>query len=207
MTNDMVKFDEEHDAKDCFPTLKMFYAFKTYRDAFYDLLENWKQNDNQLSPQKIANIQKLLDEYDGSVNMSKFAKLFVAQLINSSFQESKVNSISYLLIIKKKMLFELKQYTIIEYFIFQNVYKSKTIKELSASKLELLHQRITKRDYTSGHSVNLANEFPGVQAFFKSFIIMFFGNGIFNKHLIDTLVHRIDVLNKMDWASELQDGI
>lgn len=89
----MVKFDEEHDAKDCFPTIKMFHAFKSQRDAFYDLLENWKQNDNQpqLISKKTASIQKILNEYNGSVNMGKFAKLFVAQLMNSSFEESKVN--------------------------------------------------------------------------------------------------------------------
>lgn len=88
----MVKFDEEHDTKDCFPTLKMFHAFKSQRDAFYDLLENYKQTENQLhlSSKKSANIQKILNECNGSVNMSKFSKLFVAQLINSSFEESKV---------------------------------------------------------------------------------------------------------------------
>lgn len=89
----MVKFDEEHDAKDCFPTLKMFHAFKCQRDAFYDLLENWKQNENQpqLSPKKFASVQKMLNENTGSVVMSKFTKLFVTQLINSSFKESEVN--------------------------------------------------------------------------------------------------------------------
>lgn len=88
----MVKLDEEHDAKDCFPTLKMFHAFKSQRDAFYDLLENWKQNDCQLelNPKKFAIIQKMLNEHNGSISMSKFTKLFVAQLINSSFEESKV---------------------------------------------------------------------------------------------------------------------
>jgi len=78
---------------------------------------------------------------------------------------------------------------------------------LSASKLELLHQRITKRDYTSGHSVNPANEFPGVQAFFKELLIILMESAYFYKHLIDTLVHRIDVLNAMEWASELQEGL
>lgn len=175
---DMVKFDGEQDAKDCFPSIKMFHAFKTQRDAFYDLLENWKQNENQfeLNSKKFEHIKKMLNENNNSVNMSKFAKLFVAQLINSTFEESK------------------------------NVYKNKTIKELSASKLELLHQRITKRDYTSGYSVDPANEFPGMQMFFKEFVIMLLGDGIFCKHLIDTLVHRIDVLNTMEWASELQEG-
>lgn len=43
--------------------------------------------------------------------------------------------------------------------------------------------------------------------FFKEFTIMFLGDGIFVKHLIDTLVHRIDVLNTMEWASELQEGV
>jgi len=88
----MVKFDGEHDAKDCFPSIKMFYAFKTQRDAFYDLLENWKQYENQyeLNPKKFENIKKMLNENNNSVNMSKFAKLFVAQLINSTFEESKV---------------------------------------------------------------------------------------------------------------------
>lgn len=89
----MVKFDEEYDAKDCFPTLKMFHAFKSQRDAFYDLLENWKQQENQseLSLKKSASIQKLLNESNTSINMCKFSKLFVAELINSSFEESKVN--------------------------------------------------------------------------------------------------------------------
>lgn len=73
--------------------------------------------------------------------------------------------------------------------------------------MELLHQRITKRDYTSGHKVNLANEFPGVQGFFKEFIAMLFSSSTFCKHLVDALVHRIDVLNSMEWASELQEGI
>lgn len=101
----MVKFDEEHDVKDCFPTSKMFYAFKSQRDAFYDLLENWKENENelQLSPKKSANIVKMLNEHNGSVNTSKFTKLFVAQLINSSFEESKVNTklfMKYFIIVK-----------------------------------------------------------------------------------------------------------
>lgn len=91
--------------------------------------------------------------------------------------------------------------------IFQNVYKSKTINDLSASKLELLNQRITKRDYTSGYKVNPANEFPGVQVFFREFIAMLLNSSIFCKYLIDALVHRIDVLNAMEWASELQEGI
>lgn len=86
----MVKFDGEHDTKSCFPTLKMFHAFKSQRDAFYDLLENWKQNENQLDYKKTVHILKLLNENSSSVNMSKFAKLFVAQLVNSSFEESKV---------------------------------------------------------------------------------------------------------------------
>lgn len=88
----MVKFDEEHDTKDCFPTLKMFHAFKTQRDAFYELLENWKQTDNHtsLNPSKVAHIQKMLSEHNSTVNMSKFTRLFVTQLINSSFEESKV---------------------------------------------------------------------------------------------------------------------
>lgn len=93
-----------------------------------------------------------------------------------------------------------------KFFFFKNVYKNETIKELSASKLELLHQRITKRDYTSGRNINPANDFPGVQMFFKEFIIMLLGNGIFCKHFIDTLVYRIDVLNAMEWATELQEG-
>ncbi|XP_050426498.1 codanin-1 isoform X2 [Adelges cooleyi] len=178
VTKGTVKFDEEHDTKDCFPTVKMFYAFKTQRDAFYELLENWKQTENQtqLSPNKVAYIQKMLSEHNSAVNMSKFTRLFVTQLINSSFEESK------------------------------NVYKSKTLKELSASKLELLHQRITKRDYTSGSNVNPSNEFTGVQLFFKEFITLSLVNGIFCKHLIDTLVHRIDVINAMEWASELHEG-
>lgn len=78
---------------------------------------------------------------------------------------------------------------------------------MSASKLELLHQRITKRDYTSGYSVNPANEFPGVQGFFKELTIKLMDNTYFYKHLIDTLVHKIDVLNTMEWATELQEGL
>lgn len=91
----MVKFDEEHDTKNCFPTLKMFHAFKSQRDAFYDLLENWKQNENQsqLSSKKSASILKMINENNGPVNMSKFAKLLVAQLVNSSFEESKVTKL------------------------------------------------------------------------------------------------------------------
>lgn len=42
--------------------------------------------------------------------------------------------------------------------------------------------------------------------FFKEFAIKLLGNGIFCKHLVDTLVHRIDTLNTMEWASELQEG-
>lgn len=86
----MVKFDKEYDVKDCFPTLKMFHAFKSQRDAFYDLLENWKQNEYQFQSKKTEFIRKLIYEHNSSVNMSKLAKLFVAQLINSSFDESKV---------------------------------------------------------------------------------------------------------------------
>lgn len=89
----MVKFDEEHDTKDCFPTMKMFHAFKSQRDAFYDFLEHWKQNGNLFdeNSKRALNIQKMLGDHSGSVNMSKFTKLLVAQLINSSFEESKVN--------------------------------------------------------------------------------------------------------------------
>lgn len=91
----MVKFDGEHDTKDCFPTLKMFHAFKSQRDAFYELLENWKQHENELNPKKSEYILKMLNEHNGSFNMSKFTKLFVTQLVNSSFEESKVNTKFY----------------------------------------------------------------------------------------------------------------
>lgn len=73
--------------------------------------------------------------------------------------------------------------------------------------MELLNQRITNRDYTSGYKVNPSNEFPGVQGFFKEFITILLSSGIFCKYLIDALVHRIDVLNSMEWASELQEGV
>jgi len=46
-----------------------------------------------------------------------------------------------------------------------------------------------------------------MQMFFKEFTVMLLGDSIFCKHLIDTLVHRIDVLNTMEWASELQEGV
>lgn len=46
-----------------------------------------------------------------------------------------------------------------------------------------------------------------MQMFFKEFIIMLLDDGVFCKHLIDSLVHRIDVLNSMEWASELQEGM
>lgn len=36
---------------------------------------------------------------------------------------------------------------------------------------------------------------------------MLLDDGVFCKHLIDSLVHRIDVLNSMEWASELQEGM
>jgi len=36
---------------------------------------------------------------------------------------------------------------------------------------------------------------------------MLMENAYFYKHLIDTLVHRIDVLNAMEWATELQEGL
>ncbi|VVC38331.1 Codanin-1, C-terminal domain [Cinara cedri] len=174
ITKDKVKFDEEQDTKDCFPTLKMFHAFKSQRDAFYDLLEDWKQNQLQLNPNKLATVSKLLTENNGAINMTKFTKLFVGLLLNSSFEDSKLD------------------------------YKNKTIQDLSTLKLELLHQRITKRDYSSGHSFDSANEFTGVQSFFREFIILFLNNGNFCKHLIDTLVHRIDVLNTMEWALDLE---
>lgn len=103
----MVKFDEEYDARDCFPTLQMFHGFKSQRDAFYDLLENWKENDAQFH-KKSATILKLLNENDCSINMIKFAKLFVAQLVNSSFEESKVNTELYI---------RLKHYT----FVYLNI--------------------------------------------------------------------------------------
>lgn len=68
----------------------MFYGFKSQRDAFYDLLEDWKQNQFQLNFKKLAIIQKMLNEHTGVINMTKFTKLFVGLLLNSSFEDSKV---------------------------------------------------------------------------------------------------------------------
>lgn len=68
----------------------MFYAFKSQRDAFYELLEDWKQNQLQLNSKKLASIQKMLFEQNSAVNMTKFTKLFVGLLLNSSFEDSKV---------------------------------------------------------------------------------------------------------------------
>lgn len=83
-----VYYHEEQESRQHFPSNTEFCAFKTQRDLFYRSLKQWELNHLKpswsFSLEITPKIRELFRQSENAINMTHFAKLFVAQLLISS---------------------------------------------------------------------------------------------------------------------------
>ncbi|KZC08720.1 PREDICTED: codanin-1 [Dufourea novaeangliae] len=181
-----VCFQIDTDNRENFPSAVAFRSFKNQRDAFYEIFRIWEENHSvpgwTFQIALGSKTRSMLTLHNDAINYYHFARLFKSQLLISCIhkrQQSEVDddeSISFL----------------------------KALKHVNPKKLNQLQKRLV----TPQPSTNQIMEpsFPGVQEFFKDFILCAF-NPIFYIHLENCLVHEIMELNDTQFTgSEIEDS-
>ncbi|XP_012280996.1 uncharacterized protein LOC105700032 [Orussus abietinus] len=180
-----VCFQKDTDNRDNFPSETAFHTFRRQRDMFYQILKIWEENHLKegwtFSVSLGAKIKSLLTVHNDAVNYFHFARLFKSQLLTSGIQNGHQEdgmddeSLDFL----------------------------KSLKHLNPEKLTQLRERLVTPMSSKGPVPRPS--FPGVQEFFKDFILHAF-NPIFYVHLENCLVHEIIELNDTQFAeSDIAD--
>lgn len=181
-----VCFQIDTDNRENFSSAVAFHTFRKQRDAFYDILRIWEEN--HLVPGWVfqialgGKIRTMLTLHNDSTNYYHIARLFKSQLliscIQNRHQEDMVDdeSLNFL----------------------------KALKHVNPEKLTQLSKRFVTP--LPSQSQNAGPSFPGMQEFFKDFILHAF-NPIFYTHLENCFVHEIMELNDTQFAnSEIEDS-
>nr|XP_031827227.1 codanin-1 isoform X1 [Nomia melanderi]XP_031827228.1 codanin-1 isoform X1 [Nomia melanderi]XP_031827229.1 codanin-1 isoform X1 [Nomia melanderi]XP_031827230.1 codanin-1 isoform X1 [Nomia melanderi] len=181
-----VCFQIDTDNRENFPSVTAFQSFKKQRDAFYEIFRLWEENHTvpgwTFQIALGSKIRSMLTLHNDAINYYHFARLFKSQLLIScvhkrlQLEEEDAESISFL----------------------------KALKHVNPQKLNQLQKRLV----TPQPSKNQVMEpsFPGVQEFFKDFILFAF-NPIFYVHLENCLIHEIMELNDTQFSgSEIEDS-
>ncbi|XP_076640494.1 codanin-1 like protein dlt isoform X2 [Colletes latitarsis] len=181
-----VCFQIDTDNRENFPSAVAFRTFKNQRDSFYEIFRIWEENHTR--PGWIfqialgSKIQSMLTLHNDAVNYYHFARLFKSQLLISCIQNRQQvevdddESISFL----------------------------KALKHVNPKKLNQLQKRLVTPQPSKNQI--MGPSFPGVQEFFKDFILFAF-NPIFYVHLENCLVHEIMELNDTQFnGSEIEDS-
>lgn len=180
-----VCFQIDTDNRENFPSGLAFQTFRKQRDIFYDILRIWKEN--HLVPGwafQVAlggKIRTMLTLHSDATNYSHFARLFKSQLLISCIQKGQEDAVDD-----------------------DGISILQTLKHVNPEKLTQLTKRFVTPlpSQTNVHGPS----FPGIQEFFKDFILHAF-NPIFYAHLEDCLVHEIIELNKTQFiGSEIEDS-
>ncbi|XP_068987367.1 codanin-1 isoform X1 [Bombus flavifrons] len=181
-----VCFQIDTDNRENFPSAAAFQTFKNQRDSFYEIFRIWEKNHSV--PGWIfqialgSKIRTMLTLHNDAINYYHFARLFKSQLLISCIQN--------------------RQQTEVE--DDESISVLKTLKNVNPKKLDQLQKRLV----TPQPSKNQITEpsFPGVQEFFKDFILFAF-NPIFYVHLENCLIHEIMELNDTQFNnSEIEDS-
>lgn len=145
--NQSVFYQAENDTRDNFPTQAEFVAFKKQRDLFYVILRMWEERHlhaNWNFGQELGGrIRYLFVVMPHPINMAHLAKLFTSQLIVCCQNWNNVE--------QSAAQAELLQR-------FDNV---------DLTKLSKLEQRLVQPGISSAEL-----QFPGIQVFFKEFIVV-----------------------------------
>ncbi|XP_012235265.2 codanin-1 [Linepithema humile] len=181
-----VCFQSDTDNRENFPSSIAFQTFRKQRDAFYDILRIWEEN-HLVSGWvfQIAlggKIRNMLTMHNDSTNYYHIARLFKSQLLISCIQNKHQDDI-----VDNESLNFLK-----------------ALKHVNPEKLTQLSKRFVTP--LPSQSQNVGPSFPGIQEFFKDFILNAF-NPIFYIHLENCFVHEIMELNNSQFAnSEIEDS-
>ncbi|XP_076239408.1 codanin-1 like protein dlt isoform X2 [Calliopsis andreniformis] len=181
-----VCFQIDTDNRENFPSAVAFQAFKNQRDSFYEIFRIWEENHSvpgwTFQIALGSKIRSMLTLHNDSINYYHFARLFKSQLLISCIQNRQQaeaeddESISFL----------------------------KTLKRVNPKKLNQLQKRLVTPQPSKSQVTEPS--FPGVQEFFKDFILYAF-NPIFYVHLENCLVHEIMELNDTQFnSSEIEDS-
>lgn len=179
-------FQIDTDNRENFSSGLAFQTFRKQRDAFYDILRIWEEN-HLVSGWvfQIAlggRIRSMLTMHNDSTNYYHIARLFKSQLLISCIQNGRQGDV-----VDDESLNFLK-----------------SLKHVNPEKLT----QLSKRFVTPLPSQNqtLGPSFPGIQEFFKDFILHAF-HPIFYTHLENCIVHEIMELNDTQFAnSEIEDS-
>ncbi|XP_076753988.1 codanin-1 like protein dlt isoform X2 [Xylocopa sonorina] len=174
------------DNRENFPSVIAFLTFKNQRDAFYEIFRIWEEN--HLVPGwtfQIAlgsKIRYMLTLHNDSINYYHFARLFKSQLLISCIQNRQQAEIDE----------------------DENISVLKVLKHVNPKKLNQLEKRLVTPQPPTNQI--MGPSFPGVQEFFKDFILFAF-NPIFYIHLENCLIHEIMELNDTQFNnSEIEDS-
>ncbi|XP_024875772.1 codanin-1 [Temnothorax curvispinosus] len=181
-----VSFQIDTDNRENFSSAIAFHTFKKQRDAFYDILRIWEENHLvQGWVFQIAlggKIRNMLTLHNDCTNYYHIARLFKSQLLISCIQNGRQDDV-----VDDESLNFLK-----------------ALKHVNPEKLTQLSKRFVTPLPSQSQSVGPS--FPGMQEFFKDFILHAF-NPIFYTHLENCFVHEIMELNDTQFAnSEIEDS-
>ncbi|KYN15903.1 Codanin-1, partial [Trachymyrmex cornetzi] len=181
-----VSFQIDTDNRENFSSAISFHTFKKQRDAFYDILRIWEEN--HLVPGWVfqialgGKIRSMLAMHNDCTNYYHIARLFKSQLLISCIQNRHQDDV-----VDDESLNFLK-----------------ALKHVNPEKLTQLSKRFVTPLPSQSQSVGPS--FPGMQEFFKDFILHAF-NPIFYTHLENYFVHEIMELNDTQFAnSEIEDS-
>ncbi|XP_020292800.1 codanin-1 [Pseudomyrmex gracilis] len=181
-----VCFQIDTDNRENFPSVTAFHVFRKQRDAFYDILRIWKENHSvpgwvfQIALG--SKIRNMLTMYNDSVNYYHMARLFKSQLLISCIQNGYQDEV----VDEESMNF------------------LKALKHVNPEKLTQLSKRFVTP--LPSQSQNVSPSFPGMQEFFRDFILHAF-NPIFYIHLENCFVYEIMELNDTQFGnSEIEDS-
>ncbi|KAL6431550.1 hypothetical protein ACFW04_007253 [Cataglyphis niger] len=181
-----VCFQIDTDNRENFSSGLAFHAFRKQRDAFYDILRIWEEN--HLVPGWVfqialgGRIRSMLTMHNDSTNYYHIARLFKSQLLISCIQNGHQDDM-----VDDESLNFLK-----------------SLKHVNPEKLTQLSKRFITP--LPSQSQILGPSFPGMQEFFKDFILHAV-HPIFYTHLENCFIHEIIELNNTQFAnSEIEDS-
>ncbi|XP_076642378.1 codanin-1 like protein dlt [Halictus rubicundus] len=181
-----VCFQIDTDNRENFPSGIAFQSFRKQRDAFYSIFRIWEENHSvpgwSFQIALGSKIRSMLTIHNDAINYYHFARLFKSQLLISCVQ--------------KMLQLEAEDDESLSFL--------KALKYVNPQKLNQLQKRLITPQPSKNQ--NMEPSFPGVQEFFKDFILFAF-NPIFYVHLENCLVHEIMELNDTQFSgSEIEDS-
>lgn len=179
-----VCFQIDTDNRENFPSAIAFQSFKNQRDTFYNIFRIWEENHTvpgwTFQIALGSKIRSMLTLHNDAINYYHFARLFKSQLLISCIhnrQQAKVEDDEDIL---------------------------QALRQVNPKKLNQLQNRLVTPQPSQNQVTGPT--FPGVQEFFKDFILFAF-NPIFYVHLENCLIYEIIELNDTQFNnSEIEDS-